>query len=107
MELLIREISDDYVRENFERIQRELQRGSVFDGFNSFEVAPSGAVTRMLYRHGLGYQPLDIVESYRFGPGEITWHRSDFTNEYLVYSTTDALRIRGLVGTFKRNGRGG
>ena len=101
MNLLLNEIQDRYVRENFKRLQEFLRVSNMLEGFTFVEIELTQAVTNYRYYHGLGYIPQDIIQTRFTGPGELTFNYSRFDRQYLDLSTTGACTVRALVGTIK------
>jgi hypothetical protein len=106
MELLMREIDDYYVRENFRRLRDLLVANLVLEGFTHIDQNIEQAVANFKISHGLGLVPLDVIQTHLTGTGTVTWNYDLFDRNYLDLTTTGPIRIRAFVGTFKRS-RGG
>ena len=104
--LLINELKDEFVKENFTRIQDFIR---FYDLLNSrmqfFTITVTQAVTNFKFVHNLGFTPSDLIQTFLTGPGTITWNYSLFDGTFLDLTTTDALVVRGFIGRFDGNVR--
>jgi hypothetical protein len=101
--LFVREIQDKYIRKNFERLAEYFKKESQFLGFRFVEIVATNAEVDARIAHGLGYLPKDLVRLSVTGSGTITWHYSKFTTSQLVYTVTGSVRVRLLVGSYRRD----
>ena len=103
MNLFIREVKDDFSRENFLRIEKESKDNSLRKGnFKFFEINAISAVTELTIKHGLNFQPLDVILLSVRSPdtATVTWHYDSFTRENVVVSTSSACTIRAYIGRY-------
>lgn len=103
MNLFTREIKDDFSRENFVRIERESKDNVVRKGnFKFFEFVVASAATELKLKHGLNFQPLDVIMLSIRSPdtATVTWHYDSFTRENVVVSTSAACTIRAYIGRY-------
>lgn len=121
LSLLVKEITDTYVRENFQRIKDWATRSALFrmdPQFFEIQVpVPAGATSvgvgpdpkdNFLFPHRLGYTPRDILMTSAIGSGTITWNYAKFDSTNLNLSITGitpsdqatVFTIRVLVGNY-------
>ena len=103
MELLIREMTDEYVRENFQRVKAYLQTEKQLAGFKFFEIVIPSSVTNFKFKHNLGFVPKDVLQTSLRGTGTLTWNYDHFTRDFLDITTTGACTVRAFIGTHQEN----
>lgn len=101
--LLVQQVQDQYVRENAQRVNNYLA-AQVFlnSNWGFFEIVEQTNGTFVL-PHGLGFQPLDVIQTSIKGTGSITWNYAQFTPEDFSFttagtSTSDPLHVRLFLG---------
>jgi len=100
-DIILKDIEDEYVRENFARLDAFLQKFPLFRAnFKFFEIEIPRAVTNWRVNHGLGFVPTDILVT-QVSSGEVTWNWSLFTRDYLDITTTAACTIRAFIGAYR------
>lgn len=98
--LLINEMKDQYVQENFIRLQDFIKTAELLSSnFSFFSIPVTGAVTNFRFAHNLGFRPLDIIQTSVIG-GTVTWNYDLFTDEFLDLTTSATLTVRGFAGRF-------
>lgn len=97
--LLVREIGDVYVRENFNRLMKFFQTQNQMQDYKFFEVTFAGAGSKTLL-HGMGRSPYDIIRLSLTGPGAVTFKRGSFNSRSIEMSASDACSIRFFMGTY-------
>lgn len=98
--LLINEMKDQYIQENFIRIQDFIKTAELLSSnFFFFSITVPGALTNYRFAHNLGFRPLDIIQTSAIG-GTVTWNYSLFDDEFLDLTTSAALTVRGFAGRF-------
>lgn len=103
-ELILKNVEDMIVRENFFRLQKFLNDFPLFKGnWKFFELSFDSAVTAKEIKHGLGFIPLDIIQTSNRGPGILTWDYDLFDRDNLVVTTTGACSVRAFVGAYREN----
>lgn len=99
--LLLNEMTDEYVKENFIRIQDFVR---IYDLLNSkfqfFNIFVTQAVTNFKFAHNLDFVPLDLIQTSVIGAGAITWNYDKFDRKFLDLTTTGAVAVRGFIGRF-------
>jgi hypothetical protein len=98
--LLIKEITDTYLKQNFKNLSAYFQSNNQLLGFNFFEVNLTKATTNYLLSHGLPYTPQDVIITRVTGPGVATFNYGLFDSKHVNITTTDACRLRFFVGTY-------
>ena len=102
IKLLVKEVEDATIRENFKRVQKEFssEQPILRGNWKFFEITFTGAVTNFKYPHQLSFVPKDIIQTRLTGTGSLTWNyaRFDFTN--LDITTTGACVVRAFVGSY-------
>lgn len=101
--ILIKEITDQYIRKNFQNMSDYFSAQNQFLNFKFFEIMVSGAQTSQTLAHGLGTTPKDIMVSFVSGPGQITFDIDDSDDKNLSYSTSDSVYCRIYVGSYWGN----
>jgi hypothetical protein len=102
--LLVREISDQYSRENFIRLNDFYSQQTALLGFKHFEFTIVETGTQKL-AHNLGITPKDVLVTSIRGSGTVVWNYGDFdrTNLNLTVSGSASVEsptiIRLYVGT--------
>lgn len=97
-QLLTREISDLYTRENFQKLN-DFVRNSLLADFKFFEWTLKAG--KQPVRHGLGFKPKDVLLLHVSPAASITWHHSETTVEDLSVTASVACTIRVFAGTYR------
>lgn len=101
-ELIFKDIQDEYVRENFERLTLFLQEFPFFRGeWRFFELAFTSTLTNVNVAHGLGFKPTDVIQTSVTGAGSVTFNFNSFTSENINVTTTAACTVRCFIGAYK------
>lgn len=98
--LLIREISDIHLRQNFKNLQDYFIANNQMLGFAFFEQVFTKAQTNFTLAHGLKSTPLDVLVTQCTGAGQVTFNYGLFDGTNINITTTGACRIRFYVGTY-------
>jgi len=97
----LEQIDDENVQQAFQWVLDFLKAQEFLKGqfrLIDFTFTKNGAVE---IPHQLGFQPLDVIQTYRSGAGTITYNFDEFTKtnvKVTIASVTDQLRVRFLVG---------
>jgi hypothetical protein len=103
-DLILKDIEDQYSRENFFRLKKFFESVSFFKGnFKHFEFNFDRALTSQKMAHGLGFKPQDVIQTFITGPGAITWDYINFDDKNLVLSTTGACKVRAFIGAYRED----
>lgn len=102
IKLLVKEITDELIRENFKRLQKELTVNQVIlkGEWKFFELNFTEAVTNFKYPHKLGFVPKDIIQTSLIAEGALIWNYELFDSENLDITTTEACVVRAFIGSY-------
>jgi len=101
-DIILKDITDQYVRENFFRITKFFQKFPLFrTEVRFFELSFAGAVTSQKIPHGLGFKPTDVIQTSLIGAGSLTWEYASFDDKFLVVSTSGACKVRAFIGAYR------
>lgn len=108
-EFILKDITDPYIRENFKRLSGFLQEFPFFRGeWEFFTINIGSSVTNLKLAHGLGFKPLDVIQTSKSGAGDITFNFDNFSETELDITTTGACSVRCFIGAYKEeSSRGG
>jgi hypothetical protein len=101
-DLLIQQVSDLYVRQNFEKLRDYFSTENQLLGFKFYERSFLAAVSGMRLAHGLPNIPLDIIVTHLSGTGDVTFNYGEFDDTYLSLDVSGPCRIRFFVGTYSK-----
>ena len=108
LDLLNKEISDIYTRENFVRIKRELEAQQILGGFFSFfEVEVTSLGVKVPIKHNLSFIPRDIIILSLEGDHNLYFNYEDFDKDNVYVTTKSPCRVRFLAGSYKSRAYGG
>lgn len=100
----LNEITDRFIRRNFELLRDFFRTESPMLGFKHFSITFTGNVAHYQTPHKLGFLPKDILVTSQVGVGTVTWHYDEFTEDLLDLTvsgmTGDELTIRFFAGTY-------
>lgn len=98
--LLIQQITDQYVRKNFENLNTYFNTQNQLLNFQFLELSFTAAVTAQIVAHNLGVIPQDIIVTKITGPGTISFLHGQFTSSAMFVTTTGACRVRFYFGRY-------
>lgn len=103
IKLLVLEIEDAKLQENFRRLQNFLNGETpILQGeWKFFEQVFLGAVTNFKLRHGLGFVPKDIIQTSKIGAGNVTFDYANFTKDHIILTTTGPCSFRFFAGRYE------
>lgn len=108
LDLLNKEIEDQYTRENFVRIKRELEAQQILNGFwRFFEVEFTSVGVKLPIKHNLSFIPQDIIILSKEGDHNLYFNYEDFDSSNLYITNTMPCRVRFLAGSYKDKAYGG
>jgi hypothetical protein len=106
-EFIYKDIHDRFIRENWKRLNLFLQEVTILKGqFEFFELTFDAAVTNDRVGHGLGFEPLDVIQTSITGAGAITFNYSLFDGEFIDVTTTGACVVRCFIGRYEEESKG-
>lgn len=107
LDLILKDIDDIYVRENFFRISKYIQNQTILDGqWKFYELEFLSPVSNFRYKHGLSFVPKDIIVLAIDGNRNIYFNYELFDSEFLSITCFGPCRIRFLIGAYRDKFRG-
>lgn len=101
-DIILKDIEDEYTRENFKRLSDFIAEFPLFRGnFKFFEISIPRAVTNWKVTHGLSFIPTDIIVTQITGGTTVTWNYELFTRTSLDLTATAACTIRAFIGAYR------
>jgi len=101
IELILKDIQDPHVRENFLRIFRYLESQTVLNGnFKFFYLEIPNAETNYKFYHGLGFRPKDVILLNAEGDRGPEFRYDLFTKDTMDISVTGPTKLRFLAGSY-------
>ncbi len=105
IKLLRKEIEDNYLQENFLRIEKEVNSQAILRGqWKFFQVEFTKSVANFKFQHRLPYTPKDIILTSTTGTGVASFDFNLITDTHLDISTTGPCTIRFFVGSYLEAG---
>lgn len=106
LKLITKEISDPYVQENFDRLNRYFRDLRNLLGFQHFVIEVTEAGDNLKFPHNLGFQPKDVVLTSQIGDAVIQFNYALFDKTNLDLSVVSGTPtrsnptvIRAYIGT--------
>ncbi len=101
LELILKDISDNYVRENFFRIAKYFKK-LVFanETFRVFNVDIREASPKLSLKHGLSFIPEDVVVTRIEGDFNFYFRFQEFDRENLYITAAGPVKLKFLAGSF-------
>lgn len=97
----LREIVDQYIRDNFKHLQDALDLEPTLKcNFKFFSITTSVAVTNLTYAHNLKYQPQDVLLLSASNGATVTFNYDKFDKTNIVFTASAATTFRCLVGKY-------
>ncbi len=101
-DLILKDIKDEYVRENFSRIKTEIDGQVILRGkWAFFEITTTQAEAELEIPHGLGFLPKDIIQTGLTSGVTWIWNYSEFTKSHLNITCSAAGTVRAFIGTYR------
>lgn len=102
IDLILKDIDDLHVRENFNRLKNFLNEQVLFDGnFKLFDVTIDKKVHNFRVKHGLPFQPSDIITLSVEGNFNYYFNYQIFDKDSIYITTEGPVRIRFLGGKLR------
>lgn len=98
--LLLREIQDVYIRQNFSNLFDYFSNQNQLVDFKFFDLSFDKEEDNFKMDHGLGVVPQDLIVTKISGTGTVKFNRGKFTKEQLDISVTGPAKIRFFVGSY-------
>jgi hypothetical protein len=107
IDLILKDIEDKYVRENFFRLSKYIREQVVLDGqWKFYELEFLGAVSNFRYKHGLTFIPKDTIILAIDGDRNFYFNYDLFDAEFIDITCYGPCRIRFLAGAYREKFRG-
>lgn len=104
IKFFLKDIEDDYVRENFRQLAEYLQNDVLRRGeWKFFELTFAAGVTNYRHRHGLGFKPKDVILTAVSNSEAAIFNYDEFSSEFLDITTSGACSIRFFAGSYREN----
>lgn len=101
IDLILKDIDDPYVRENFSRISKYLENQAILAGnWKFYRVEVPNAVVNFKFRHNLTFTPKDVIILSIDGNKNVDFRFDLFNQEYIVFSTQGPVAFRMLAGSY-------
>lgn len=99
LNLLVNQIDNTFIKENFIRINDFFTRNPTLENFQLVTFTADTATTVKI-AHKLGYVPKDVIQLRKTGVGNLTWDYTNFTIDYVYATVTGPCEVRAFVGTY-------
>lgn len=99
VELLLKEIKDDWVRETFRKLSETINGLNILKPkWKFYEITlPIGAT---VYPHRLGFRPKDIIVTSISNSESVIFDYDSFTSENLYLTASGACTVRFFAGSY-------
>lgn len=102
IDLILKDITDPHVRENFFRISKFIESQLWFDGeFRCYDIIIPDATESFSLKHGLPFTPTDVIPLYSEGDYNFYFKYADFDASNIVIVAGGPVRIRFLAGRLR------
>jgi hypothetical protein len=102
LELILKDIDDPYVRENFKRISNIFNTDNLLKGeFKFFEKEIIAANTTILVSHGLNFVPQDIIILSIDGDFNFYFKYQEFDRTNISIYVSGPVKLRFFAGVYK------
>lgn len=98
--ILTAEITDIYLRRNFQNLTDFFGSQNQLLNFKFFELVFTAATKNYTAAHGLGTAPKDVIVTAVVGAGAVTFNHGLADNTNMNLTVTGACRIRFFIGTY-------
>lgn len=103
-DIILKDIDDRYIKENFFRIDKFFRKVPFFrTEMTFFELEFTKALTLQKVPHGLGFKPTDLIQTFLTGSGTLTWEYNSFDKVNLVVTTTGPCKVRAFIGAYRED----
>jgi hypothetical protein len=106
LDLILKDITDINIRENFFRLTKFLNSQVLFDGkFEFFDIDIPLVSTSYEIKHGLKFIPVDIILLNVEGDFNYYFEYQNFTRTSIFVTTSGPTRLRFLAGKLTKQGK--
>ena len=103
LRLLIKEMNDRYVRQNFQRIQDYTDKSNILRGNLEFvEIEFTQAETNYKYKHNLDFTPNLAFLAWVSDGAAVTLNYDEFDSDNIDITVDQACTIRLFIGSYKK-----
>lgn len=107
IDLILKDIDDKYIRENFFRLSKYIQEQIILDGqWKFYELEFNSSVSNFRFKHGLTFVPKDVIIMSVIGDHNIYFNNALFDAEFIDITVAGPVRVRFLIGAYKEKLRG-
>lgn len=104
IDLILKDIQDPYVRENFARISRYLESQTILEGnWRFYLIEVKSSFNNFEFKHNLTFVPKDIIVLSIDGNKNVDFRFDLFTKTSIILSTQGPAVIRILAGSYPDN----
>lgn len=101
LKLYVTQIEDQFVQENFKRIQQFTRDEPLVNGnFKFFKITVPGAFTGRRFKHNLGFVPQDVLFLSATNGVIPVWKYDKFDVDFIEFDTSGATVIRAFIGKY-------
>jgi hypothetical protein len=102
IDLLLKDVKDEYAQENFFRLKNFIDAQVLFEGdFKLFDITIPGKFSDFKQLHGLSFIPSDIIQLSASGDLNYYFTYQNFDKKFMYITTNGPVRIRFLAGKLK------
>lgn len=102
LDLILKDIEDEWVQENFFRLTNFFGNQPLLDGdFKLFDITIPAKSQNFKIKHGLTFIPADIIPLSITGDFNFYFKYQNFDREFMYVVTNGPVRIRFLAGKLK------
>lgn len=101
IDLILKDIEDKWVKENFSRISRFVRDQTILDGrFKFFQVDLPRAFSRAALKHNLSFVPRDIIPLSAEGDQNFYYHFGESDRDNIYVTNDGPVILRFLAGLY-------
>lgn len=104
LELILKDITDQYIRENFFRLLKWIGEDNVRKSdFKFFEITFQAAGSGIKYAHRLGYVPMDIIVTRISDQENVVFNYDSFDATNFDMEVTGPCTVRFFAGRYRES----
>lgn len=102
IDLILKDIDDQYIRENFFRLKNFLNAQVILDAdFKFFDITINKRDLNFQVMHGLAFIPMDVIVLSASGDQNFNFRSQDFDKTSIYIAANGPVRIRFVAGKLK------